>query len=98
MADKTGIQWTDVTWVWEQHKPRVWRMRGVKCRVTVAPSLQRREWVWTIDRVNGLGHTSERAHGRFDRLSDAKELLPEVLRIYDRVEVARHLRKTIGGK
>ncbi len=71
---------------WERHKPRVDRLYLVRVRATISPSLERREWIWSIDRINGLGHTSELARGRTSTRRECKTIATNVAAFYDVVE------------
>lgn len=70
---------------WERHKPRVFRLYLSRVCVTVAPSYERREWIWVADRRNRLG-CSELARGRMPTQADAKKVGAIVARELDAIE------------
>lgn len=72
---------------WRKHKPRIWRRYGARTRATVGPSMERREWLWVIDRLVGP-RVSEVARGRVRRLVDARRVAGIFLGIYDALECA----------
>lgn len=81
---------------WEEHKPRVWRLYGKRVRCTVTPSLERREWLWVVERTNGVGITAERARGRGYTRTEAMDIGESVVAQLDRVETRRN-RARYGG-
>lgn len=82
---------------WEQHKPRVWRLRGIRTVCTVSPSLERREWLWTVQRKQGIG-LQERAHGRAYKRSEAMSIGAAVLDIVDTIETRRNRERYEAGR
>lgn len=82
--------------LWELHKPRVWRLRGQRCRCTVCPSYERREWLWVVERSNRLG-TFELARGRCRKLEDAREVGALVLAHVDLLESKQHHARYLGA-
>lgn len=74
------------------HKPRVWRRRWSRVLLTVSPSLERREWLWTIVRSNRVGLWGL-AHGRCRTRHEACMVGSLVAGNYDGLErVANHAR------
>ena len=71
---------------WENLHEGVWRLRSGRLRFTISRTWARREWVWVVERTNGIGHTSERARGRTYLLRQAKALAPSLLLLLEQFE------------
>ena len=71
---------------WENLHEGVWRLRSGRLRFTVSRTAVHREWLWVVERTNGMGHTSERARGRTYLLRQAKALAPSILFLLEQFE------------
>lgn len=71
---------------WEHVRSGIWRLRCVRLRFTVCRASDRREWVWVVERTNGLGQTSEMARGCTYFLRQAKLVAPQLLQVLSQLD------------